>query len=70
MMLSPEQDCLICEQCGRRGPVADDFRDMMRLAVMEAGFGYSWEHHPGLHTAHFFCPACKLEFNCEVLPCL
>lgn len=64
MQLSTDRDCLVCEKCGRRGPAADTFQDMMRLAVQDAGFGFYWEH-AGLHTAHFFCKVCKSEFNCE-----
>ncbi len=67
MKLSAEQDCLVCEKCGRRAPVADTFQDMMKVAVLEARFGYYWEHGE-IHTAHFFCPVCKLEFDREVTP--
>jgi len=63
MKLSPVGDCLVCEKCGREGPKARTFQEMMRRAVQEAGFGYEWEHAE-LHTAHFFCPTCKSEFDC------
>ena len=64
MKLSPEQDCLVCEQCGKRGPVANTFQEMMRQAVQDERFGFFWEHS-GLHTARFFCQNCKSEFDCE-----
>lgn len=63
--LSEDRATLVCEQCGARGAEADDVRDMMRRSVQELGFGYAWTHK-GVHTAHFYCPKCKGEFNCEV----
>lgn len=65
MKLSPSHDSLVCEQCGKPGPIADTVQEMMRRAVQEQGFGYQWEHGSLYHTAHFYCPSCKAEFDCE-----
>lgn len=65
MKLHEDRGSLVCEQCGKRGPLADNYQDMMRLVVQQDGFGYAWTHG-GLHTCHFYCSTCKNEFDCEV----
>ena len=65
MKFDPQKGSAICEQCGALGPQVDTIQDMMRLAVQQSGWGYSWEHiHEFDHVAHFYCERCKAEFDC------
>ena len=65
MKIDTEWNCVICEQCGAKGPQGNTWQEMAKLAVTEAGWGYSWEHIDEFdHVAHFFCAKCKADFEC------
>lgn len=58
-----ENNHIVCEKCGKRGPTANLITEMMKSAVQDFGWGYEWEHTQTTHIAHFYCSVCKLEFN-------